>query len=112
MTNIQEIDVQTLAGWQSTKKDVRLIDVRSESEFAQGMIPRGEKMPLHILPVRVNEIEQDTEIVFYCRSGARSAQACAYMASLGFSKVYNLRRGILGWAQQGFPIASPNDVAA
>ena len=112
MTNIQEIDVQTLAGWQGTKKEIRLIDVRSESEFAQGMIPKGEKMRLHIVPIRVNEIEQDTEIVFYCRTGARSAQACAYLASMGFSKVYNLKRGILGWAQQGFPIASPNDAAA
>ncbi len=112
MSNIQEIDVQTLADWQHMKKEIRLIDVRSESEFAQGMIPEGEQMPLHILPIRINEIEQDTEIVLYCRSGARSAQACAYLASMGFNKVYNLRRGILGWAQQGLPVISPGVVIA
>jgi len=69
-------------------------------------------MPLHILHIKIDEIEQDAEIVFYCLSGARSAQACAYLASMGFNKVYNLRRGILGWAQQGLPVISPGGAIA
>jgi len=33
----------------------------------------------------------------YCRSGARSGQACQLMSQLGFSAVYNLDGGVLAW---------------
>jgi rhodanese-related sulfurtransferase len=112
MNNVQEIDVETLAIWQREQKSLRLIDVRSEPEFSQGMIPEGEQMPLHLLPLKVNEIEKDTEIVFYCRSGVRSAQACAYLAARGYKAVYNLKHGILAWAEVGFPLSSPGDALA
>jgi rhodanese-related sulfurtransferase len=112
MHTVQEIDVETLAGWQEAETEHRLIDVRSESEFSQGMIPKSEHIPLHTIPRLLNEIEQKTEIVFYCRSGIRSAQACQYLASMGYKNVYNLKRGILGWAQQGLPLVRSENAIA
>lgn len=102
---IREIDPQTLAQWMQEDKDFRLIDVRSAMEFAQGMIPGGEQMPLHLLPLRADELERNREIVLYCRSGARSAQACNFLWERGFHSVYNLQGGIMGWARQGLPIS-------
>lgn len=105
MYGINEIDPQTLAQWQREGKPFRLVDVRSPAEFAQGMIPRGEQLPLHLLPLRVNELAADETTVFYCRTGARSAQACSFMAQRGNANVYNLRGGIIGWAREGLPLA-------
>ena len=104
MNAIQEIEPRTLVEWLQADKDFRLIDVRSVAEFAQGMIPRGEQLPLHLLPLRADELEREREIVLYCRTGARSAQACMFLSERGFESVYNLRGGIMDWARQGLPV--------
>jgi rhodanese-related sulfurtransferase len=84
---------------------VTLIDVRSPQEVAQASIPGSVNIPLHTLPVRLNEIPDDSFVVLYCRSGARSAQACAFVGAQGKSSVYNLRGGIIAWAQAGQAVA-------
>lgn len=101
---IQEIDSQTLQAWQQNGRNIQLLDVRSPAEFAQGMIPKGEQMPLHLLPLRADELDRNRELVLYCRSGARSAQACMFLRERGFHKVYNLRGGIMDWARHGLPL--------
>lgn len=90
-----------------TEKKIRLIDVRSQAEFAQGIIEGGEFMPLHTLPMKLNEFSEDDNIIFYCRSGARSAQACMFLAQNTNLEATNLRTGIIGWYQAGFDIIRP-----
>ena len=106
MFGIKEVDVSTLQSYFDEGKKIRLLDVRGITEMAQGMIPRAEKLPLHTLPARLNEIDSDELTVLYCRSGARSAQGVGFMAQQGFDNVYNLRGGIIAWAQQGMPLMS------
>lgn len=84
---------------------LRLVDVRTDAEVARGKIPQGEPLPLHLIPMRINEMDKAATTVFYCQMGGRSAQAAAFAASNGFSDVYNLQGGIIGWAQAGLPIA-------
>ncbi len=95
-----------------TENKIRLIDVRSQAEFAQGIIEGAEFVPLHTLPMKLNEFSQDDNIVFYCRSGARSAQACMYLAQNTNLEATNLRGGIIGWYQAGFDIVRPDTVQA
>jgi rhodanese-related sulfurtransferase len=45
-------------------------------------------------------------VVFYCRTGGRSAQAAAFAAAQGFLQAYNLQGGIFAWVQSGAPLAS------
>ena len=104
MFGIKEVDVDTLQSFLDEGKQIRLIDVRGIAEMAQGMIPNAEKLPLHTLPARLNEIQLDETVVLYCRSGARSAQGVGFMAQHGFDNVYNLRGGIIAWAQKGMPL--------
>ena len=106
MYGIKEIDVSTLNSYIEEGKKLRLLDVRSINEMAQGMIPNAEKLPLHTLPARLNEIDTDEMTVLYCRSGARSAQGVGFMAQQGFENVYNLRGGIIAWAQNGMPLVA------
>jgi len=102
--NIKEIDASQLAEWVNdhTHK-MRVIDVRGMQEIAMGTVPKAEALPLHTLPERMHELSPAEKLVIVCRSGARSAQACMYLQQQGFSDVYNLRGGMIGWAQSGLP---------
>ena len=104
MFGINEVDVDTLQSYIDEGKKFRLIDVRGIAEMAQGMIPNAEKLPLHTLPARLQDIDTDEMTILYCRSGARSAQGVGFMAQQGFENVYNLRGGIIAWAQKGMPL--------
>jgi rhodanese-related sulfurtransferase len=102
-SNVKEIDAKELAQWASdASKKFRIIDVREPMEIAQGTIPGAEPMPMSVLGSRLGEIDKAEQVVFICRSGARSGQVCAYLAQNGFENVFNLRGGVIGWAQNGF----------
>ncbi len=101
---IKEIDSQELAQWLQAENPPLLIDVRTPQEMAQASIPHGKPLPLSLLPLRFNEVPKHEKVVFYCRTGARSAQACLFMAQQGYDNVYNLHGGIVSWARYGLPI--------
>ena len=105
--NLRELDANELAAWLSRGENIRLIDVRTPAEVARGVIPEAENLPLHLLPLQADGLSADPKVVFYCRSGARSAQACVYMSSRGCAEVYNLRGGIIAWLRSGLPVAMP-----
>lgn len=100
----QEIDAKQLADWLASENPPYLIDVRTPEEMAQAAINGAEAIPLAVLPLRLNEVPKDREVVFYCRSGARSGQACMTVRQSGHKQLYNLRGGIIAWAQAGFPV--------
>jgi len=83
----------------------KLVDVRTDAEVARGKIPQGESVPLHLIPLRINELDKQATTVFYCQMGGRSAQAAAFAVANGFTDVYNLQGGITAWAHAGLPIA-------
>jgi rhodanese-related sulfurtransferase len=102
--SIREIDAAQLAQWLNEPGHaLRVIDVRQMQEIASGTVPKAEALPLHELPAKVGSLSPDEKLVVVCRSGARSAQACMFLAQNGFSNVYNLRGGMMGWMQCGFP---------
>jgi rhodanese-related sulfurtransferase len=101
MYNIKELDVETL---EAGKDQIHLIDVRTEGEVSRGVIDGAIHIPLHLLPLRAADIPQNKPVVIYCNSGARSAQACAFMAAKGFDNMHNLSGGIMAWARSGKPL--------
>jgi rhodanese-related sulfurtransferase len=103
--NIKEIEAHELALWvNDTDHKMRVIDVRQMQEIAMGSVPKAEALSLHTLPARIHELSPAEKLVFICRSGARSAQACMYLQQSGFSNVCNLRGGMMGWIQNGLPM--------
>ncbi len=76
--------------------------------MARGVIHGAIHIPMHLLPYKADELPQDKPVVLYCHSGARSAQACAFMASKGFNNMHNLTGGILAWARSGKDIVLPS----
>ena len=102
--SIKEVDALELAQWVKDATHVlRVIDVRQMQEIASGTVPKAEPLPLHTLPGKIHELSREEKLVMVCRSGARSAQACMFLQQQGFSNVYNLRGGMMGWVGSGFP---------
>ncbi|MBN2909579.1 rhodanese-like domain-containing protein [Polycladomyces sp. WAk] len=79
------------------KKDrIGVLDVRKAEEWTKGHIPGAIHIPLDELPLRLGELDPNREWIVVCRSGNRSAKACAYLAERGF-RVRNMRGGMLAW---------------
>ena len=66
-----------------------LVDVRSESEFSSGALEGADNYPVQGLPESLIDagITLDDDIIVYCRSGRRSAQAKAVLQAAGFKLV-------------------------
>ncbi len=104
MADFKNISVAELATMLQ-QGDLRLLDVRTDAEVARGKIPQGDSLPLHLIPMRLHELDKAKPTVFYCQMGGRSAQAAAFAAANGFADVYNLQGGITAWAHAGLPVA-------
>lgn len=77
-----------------------VLDVRTEDEFNDGHIKNAENIDIYKgqdFLDEVNKLDKSKSMYVYCRSGARSAQACALMENEGFEKTYNLIGGIMEW---------------
>ena len=90
--------------------DAVLIDVREDSEFKDGHIIDARHIPLGKLSDRLSELEpfREKPVVVNCRSGHRSASACAKLRQNGFNTVYNLKGGIMAWQSAGLPLQKPS----
>ena len=80
-----------------------MLDVREPQEYQINRISGSTLIPLGELPRRYQELDPDQEIVTQCKSGQRSAKAMDFLRSVGFTKVKNLKGGILGWIDQVDP---------
>jgi adenylyltransferase/sulfurtransferase len=79
---------------------VFILDVRNPEEFQISRIPGSVLIPLPSLPQRMGELDRDAEMVVHCKSGMRSQRAIDFLRQQGFTKLSNLKGGILAWADK------------
>lgn len=96
MNEIPQITAQELRQRLESGEDLVLIDVREDDEVAFGMIPGAKHIPMGEIPQHAEELPQETEIVFICRSGARSQRVCEYLQQFGY-RTSNLSGGMMDW---------------
>ena len=82
---------------------VQLIDVRQRHEHEAGRIAGGRLIELSELSAAADSIDRDRPVVFYCRSGGRSAMATEAFAQAGFD-AHNMTGGMLEWHAAGLPM--------
>ena len=83
-------------------EELHIVDVREPYENAEFNIG-GTLIPLgNIQTMQIEEIEdlKDKEVIFYCRSGNRSGQACLFLDAMGFKNTKNLVGGMLAWQEK------------
>ncbi|PWL27529.1 rhodanese-like domain-containing protein [uncultured Roseivirga sp.] len=97
---MKEITVKELKALMDNGADFQLIDVREQHEAEIAEIG-AELIPLGTVPENVDKFAKDKQVVVHCRSGARSGNAIQWLeANHGFENLYNLKGGILAWADE------------
>jgi rhodanese-related sulfurtransferase len=81
----------------------QLIDVREPYEHEAGRIAGDVHIELDRLAEEAGRLDRERPVVFYCRSGSRSALAAQAFATAGFT-AYNLAGGLEAWVESGQPI--------
>ena len=96
------ITVEDLKSRIENGEKLHLIDVREPNENEEYNIG-GILLPLgQIQNKLIDEIKdlKNEEVIFYCRSGNRSGQACRFLETLGFTNTKNLEGGMLKWREK------------
>jgi rhodanese-related sulfurtransferase len=83
---------------------IQLIDVRQRHEHEAGRIAGDRLIELGALSGETASIDRERPVVFYCRSGGRSAMATEAFAQGGFD-AHNMTGGLLAWDAAGLPLA-------
>ncbi len=85
------------------ESDAQLVDVREPYEHEAGRIAGDRHIELERLTAEAASIDRERPVVFYCRSGSRSALATEAFAASGYS-AHNLSGGLQAWVKDGLPI--------
>ncbi|MDQ6835866.1 MAG: rhodanese-like domain-containing protein [Actinomycetota bacterium] len=90
-----------------SEQEIQLIDVRAAHEHEAGRIAGDRLMELSRLAAEAESLDRARPVVFYCRSGARSAMATQAFAQAGFD-AHNMAGGLLEWDAAGLPLEPEN----
>jgi rhodanese-related sulfurtransferase len=101
-TNLEPQELQTLLA----NKAFPLINVHTPYE---GEIEKTDaNIPYNEIEKIVNTLPSDKNamVVLYCRSGRMSRETTEALVTLGYTNVWHLDRGMVGWKEAGFPIVT------
>lgn len=116
--NIGHLSTAELAEWTLQEKDVVLVDVRSEEEFAVGRIDGAIRVSpgasARDIAVRLREAAPGRRVVFYCSVGVRSSRLAdrsrKSLIEFGATGIYNLSGGIFTWHEEARPLVDARGV--
>lgn len=102
---MQQIRVQQLAAWltDDTRAKPVLLDVREPWELELCQLAGSQHIPMHLVPMRCEEIDADRDVVVICHHGGRSMQVAMFLERKGFGSVHNLMGGLEAWAGEVDP---------
>jgi rhodanese-related sulfurtransferase len=88
------------------------LDIRTAWELERGpRIKKAKAIPLSELSKRMHEIKKDNgvdkQIIVVCRSGHRAKSAGIKLKKAGFSDVYVMKGGLIGWQRAEYPVTQP-----
>lgn len=91
-------EARKLAEENNDDPDFVILDVRTPEELQSGVI--GEPVNIDIydpnFAAKIGNLDKEKTYLVYCRSGNRSKAAAGLMKQLGFKKIYEVDRGIMG----------------
>jgi rhodanese-related sulfurtransferase len=99
---MQQVTAPELAAWLNDPSRPRplLLDVRENWEVETCRIAGSTQIAMNTIPARIEELDEDAEIVCICHHGARSMAVAAFLERNGFARITNLTGGIHAWAVQ------------
>jgi rhodanese-related sulfurtransferase len=107
-----EIDITAERAAELMGSGACVVDVRRPYEWDAGRIPSASHIEMNDLADGAESVPRDRPVVFYCRSGSRSALAAAAFRQAGWD-AYNLEGGLERWVERGGELDPPDgEVAA
>jgi len=102
---VTEITIEDVHAMIERNVDVEILDVREESEWAAGHLPRAKHMGKGVIERDIEaSVARDRPIVLYCGGGYRSALAADSIQKMGYTNVSSMDGGFRAWNEAGFPI--------
>jgi rhodanese-related sulfurtransferase len=101
----QDIQPKELSNWLGAGEPLRIVDVRSPEEFAEGHIPGAENIPLNEIERSLPGVAAEERVVIVCHSGMRSATACEKIAAT-YPRLLNVIGGTSAWKLAGYRVES------
>jgi len=86
------------------KGEIRLVDVREASEWAQMHVPDAIHAPLSDFASRIANLPKDRPLVFYCLSGQRSQRAVELCQQMKLPHDLHVVGGLTAWRSEGLPL--------
>jgi rhodanese-related sulfurtransferase len=104
-TRIKETDVHSVRERLSAGEEFALVDVREESEWARGHLPRAVHLSRGVIERDIEERfpDKNATLVLYCGGGYRSALAADNLQKMGYTKVSSMDGGWRGWTEARYP---------
>jgi rhodanese-related sulfurtransferase len=108
-SRIREADFRDIKRRLDTRDKIALVDVREESEWAQGHLPGAVHLGKGVIERDVEQAfpDKDAPLVLYCGGGYRSALAADNLQKMGYTNVISMDGGWRGWTDAGFPVEKP-----
>ena len=105
-SRVRECTVSDVKQKLDRRDKFHLVDVREDSEWANGHLPGALHLGKGVIERDVEQKIPDTsaEIVLYCGGGFRSALAADNLQKMGYTNVISMDGGFRGWKEAGLPV--------
>ena len=105
-SRIAEVTVPDVKSRLEAGEDFFLLDVREESEFAAGHLPKALQVGKGVIERDIERIipNINAQIILYCGGGFRSALAADNLQKMGYNSVASMDGGYRDWREAGHPI--------
>jgi rhodanese-related sulfurtransferase len=104
--HIRELTVADVKAMLDRGERFELIDVREETEWANGHLPTARHLGKGVIERDIESAVPDpaAQIILYCGGGYRSALAADSLRKMGYTNAASMDGGWRGWLEAGFPV--------
>lgn len=106
---VPQADVRELAA--AMTGEALVLDVREPFEYAAGHVPGATHLPMHLVPLRIDDLPKGRPVYVVCATGNRSWQVAHYLIQHGFDAT-NVNGGTVAWSAAGFPVETVDQQTA
>lgn len=104
-TRVKELTVDQVRQKLERGETFHLVDVREESEWAKGHLPKAIHLGKGIIErdIETTIPDKDAPIVLYCGGGFRSVLAADNLQKMGYTNVASMDGGWREWTEKSLP---------
>jgi rhodanese-related sulfurtransferase len=101
----EDISIEQARHLIEAKPNLVIVDVRTQEEYATGYIVGAINLCVECDPqLLLDNLNPNDEILLYCKTGRRSANALRILKDNGFEKISNMVGGITAWRNADYPL--------